>query len=1570
MDNLGGQVSHPVRAAQAGMWFAQRIAAPTRVYNVAQYVDVVGPLDTMKLAAAQLRVVSDAEPLRVHFAETDRGLRQIVSPTGDWHPRILDLSSASDPCAAALEWMTAETHRPVDLTGGRLYDAALIRVSDERHFWYQRAHHSVADGFSGPLLAQRASALYNATTTGHPVAPAELPGLAELAREEDGYRQSDRYARDRDFWLRHMTDLPEPISLSHQGIPVPERSLRDSGTLASDLADQIRAGSRAVRSTWSGLAITACAAYLHRLTGTDDVVIGMPVTGRVGKTMRQGVAMMSNIVPLRLRPRPGMTVAELTQEVSAAVRQAVVHQRYRYEDLRRDIGISESAERLFSCEINVMPFDDSLDLAGCTATFHNLANPNTEDLAFSLFGRPDDGAIRVDVDADARRFDADDLEGHRRRYTDLLTALADRPDRKLRDLALLDEREHALIQGWNATARPVPTATFPRLFAEQAARAPGNTAVSCGARRWTYAELNERANRLAHLLVARGIGPEDHVVSAMPRSAEAVLTLLAVLKARAGYVPVDPGHPADRVAGVIDAVRPRLVLGLRQDAERMADCGDLWLGLDDEAVAAELADQPTQDPPVENEPVADALGLAYAIFTSGSTGRPKGAMVHQRGMVNHLLAKVEDLELNDRSRVALNAPLTFDVSVWQMLAALLAGGCTQVIEGDAGQDALALFDSVAGTGVTCLEVVPSQMRAALDAWDAGVPCPELPQLQRFVVNGEVLPPALCRRWYERFPHAAIINAYGLTECSDDNAHAFIGAADTAGDARLPVGRALRNNRFYILGSDLKPMPVGVPGELFIAGTGVGRGYLDDPSRTAERYVPDPFSTEPGARMYRTGDGARYRPDGQLDFLGRRDHQVKVRGNRIELGEVEAALRSTAKVIDAVVTVRRSADVQRLIGYFIGDVTPEQVRAAVADIVPDYMVPAALVRLDTFPLNTNGKVDRKALPAPDFTAGSAGTAARTSAEAALCEVFAQTLGLPAVGIDNSFFDLGGDSIVSIQLISRARRAGYEFNARDVFQHPTVRALAAVAQPVEAAEREPVGTAIGPVPPTPVAQWLRTFGGPADTYHQSVLLRVPSGLDEQAVTAALGALLGHHDMLRARAVLGADREPLSLEVPEHFTQPAESYVYRCDSTGYDDATLNAVVKKEYTAAVNRLAPGDGTMVQLVLFDRGSEETGRLLMVVHHLVVDAVSWRILLPDLAAAYTAAAQGEEPDLDPVGTSFRGWAIGLNDPAALTARRRDELTQWQNIVSDARPLPCARPLDPRRDTFDRAVELDLAVAPETSAVVLTKIPELFHTQVQQVLLSALALAVEHRRAVQHEPSGAVLVDVEGHGRQDLVHGADVSRTVGWFTSLYPVRLAPRVRDWAAIWQGGDELGRVLKGMKEQFAAIPSDGTGYGLLRHLDEESRIILAPSPGPQLAFNYLGGLQGAPSLGDWSLAAGFGHGSGFGGGAEGAVPLAHVLAVDVHLTGGEGERAGSLVSRWRWAEDLLPEAYVRQLAHDWRRALEALALHAAHDNAGGRTPSDMPLIDIDQDEIDGFEALLAEDFGEDDHQEPETDQ
>ncbi|PLW74077.1 non-ribosomal peptide synthetase, partial [Streptomyces sp. DJ] len=452
-----------------------------------------------------------------------------------------------------------------------------------------------------------------------------------------------------------------------------------------------------------------------------------------------------------------------------------------------------------------------------------------------------------------------------------------------------------------------------------------------------------------------------------------------------------------------------------------------------------------EDPDGPLPPVPGGPGdLAYTIFTSGSTGRPKGAMVHRRGMVNHLLAKVEDLGMTEEDSVVQNAPLTFDISVWQMLAGLVTGGRVRLVGDDTALDPQALFGTAAAERITVLEVVPSLLRTALDSWDAGAPAVELPDLRWLMVTGEALPPDLCTRWFARHPHVPVVNAYGPTECSDDVTHAVIDAATPLGDVRVPIGRAVRNTRLYVLDERLQPVPVGVSGELYVGGTGVGLGYLGDPVRTAAAFVPDPFSEVPGDRLYRTGDRVRYLPDGQLEFLGRQDHQVKIRGQRIELGEVEAALRGVPGVTDCVVTVGTDpAGQSRLVGHLTGAVDPAQVRDRLTAVLPAAMVPAALVVMDALPLTPNGKVDRKALPAPDLSAaGDGGRAPRTPQEEILCTVFAEVLGLPRTGADDSFFDLGGHSLLATRLVNRIRTVlGIEIPVRALFETPTPAGLAA-------------------------------------------------------------------------------------------------------------------------------------------------------------------------------------------------------------------------------------------------------------------------------------------------------------------------------------------------------------------------------------------------------------------------------------------------------------------------------------------------------------------------------------------------
>ncbi|MEU8390132.1 condensation domain-containing protein [Micromonospora sp. NPDC048843] len=680
-------------------------------------------------------------------------------------------------------------------------------------------------------------------------------------------------------------------------------------------------------------------------------------------------------------------------------------------------------------------------------------------------------------------------------------------------------------------------------------------------------------------------------------------------------------------------------------------------------------------------------------------------------------------------------------------------------------------------------------------------------------------------------------------------------------------------------------------------------------------------------------------------MSRADSQVKVRGFRIETGEIESALMASPGVALAAVTVRedRAGD-RRLVAYVVPaagtTVEPGPLRKQLGETLPDYMVPAAIVALDALPRTPNGKLDTAALPAPTHQVGPGSREPRSAREELLGRLFAEVLGLERVGVDEDFFGLGGDSILSLQLVGRARAAGLTLSPRDVFEHRTVEALADVV--TEAAVPVVTDTAgdSGEVTPMPITRWLHDLagdGGPIDSYHQSMLVQVPAEARLDDLAAALQTVIDHHDALRLRGTW-------NYEIRPRATVPAVPLLRRVDIRGLGDDELPAVLREHGVAAAGELAPRDGEMLRAVWFDRGPEP-GLLLLVLHHLVVDGVSWRILLPDLAAAWRAHRAGAAPQLPPAGTALRDWAHRLAREAE-NPRRTAELPMWRAIAEAGSP-PLTDPLDRSRDTTGSTGHLIVTLPAEVTEPLLTEVPAAFRAEINDVLLTALALAVGRWRRERGPVEGTgVRIDLEGHGReQEALPGTDLTRTVGWFTALYPVHLDPGDLDEREVWSGGPAAGTALKRVKEQLRRIPDKGLGYGLLRYLNPRTAAVLAEAEPPQLRFNYLGRV-GATREGDWAPVPG----GGFGGGRDPRMPLAY--AVDLLAGTRESPAGPELVCTWTWAGELLTEPDVQALADAWGDALRALARQATQPDAGGFTPSDVSLSLLDQNEIDMLQA------------------
>jgi amino acid adenylation domain-containing protein/non-ribosomal peptide synthase protein (TIGR01720 family) len=996
----------------------------------------------------------------------------------------------------------------------------------------------------------------------------------------------------------------------------------------------------------------------------------------------------------------------------------------------------------------------------------------------------------------------------------LLTGIATDPHRPLSRLPMLTDTErHQVLHAWNDTDREVPSATLPELFEAQVARTPKGKAVASEDGELSYAGLEARANRLARHLIGLGVGPEQVVALALPRSMEMIVAIVAVLKSGAAYVPIDLDYPAERIEFLLDDARPALVLTTSEVVGRLpAVAGVAGLVLDQvETVEALAGCRSSNVTDADRVRPLSAAHPAYVIYTSGSTGRPKGVVISHRSVLNYILWAIHVYPTLAKVAI-LHSPVSFDLTVTTLYGPLLIGGCIRLA--DLTED-LKGHDSGAAMPSTFLKATPSHLALLKALPDAFSPTGDL------VVGGEQLLGEVVNEWRRTHPTATVINEYGPTEATVGCMEYRIEPGEQIAPGPVSIGRPVWNTQVYVLDDSLRPVPIGAPGELCVAGAGLARGYLNRPGLTAGRFVANPFGPV-GERMYRTGDRVRWTIEGQLEYLGRTDDQVKIRGFRIEPGEIEAALCQHPEVRAAVVIAREDQPGhKRLVAYLVPTntaiPTTTTLRDALQHTLPDYMIPSDFIELDQLPLNNNGKVDRRALPALGFAAATdtGYIAPRTEVETALAEIWADVLGAERVGVEDNFFELGGDSILSIQVVSRARQAGLWFTTKDIFLRQTIPSLASVVTVMETsdAERKPV---VGTVPLTPIQRWFFQRH-PVNPHHfnQSMLVELTDELDEWCLQRALDALLVHHDALRMRF------ERIDGQWRQHNApvEPVEAF-QRCDLSDLNSEEQPAVMEKiadDLHASFDLERP---PLLKAAFFDLGIGRRPYLFLVVHHLVVDGVSWRILLDDLDTAYQQTVRGEAIDLGPKTTSFRDWAQRLIDYVAAGGLDH-ELDHWASALDDSE-LPVHAQAEP--EAPPRTVSVLLSTE-ETDAL-LRAAPTVYRTRINDVLLVALAWALSRWTG-----RGRVSIDLEGHGREEILDGVDLSRTVGWFTTIFPVVLDVVTSD-EPNWRD------LIKSARRQLRAIPGNGFGFGALRYLGSPAsrERLSANGHGSRITFNYLG--------------------------------------------------------------------------------------------------------------------------------------
>nr|WP_229675792.1 non-ribosomal peptide synthase/polyketide synthase [Hoyosella rhizosphaerae] len=1559
----------PLSSAQQRMWFINQFDTASAAYNVPMAIRLSGQLNLPVLNTAIQDVVSRHESLRTVFPSVGDTPAQVILPPGEMVFALKPIDTAGHDLVRTIEQYVAQGF---DVTKDVPVRAQLLRLAPDEHVLVIVVHHIAADGFSMSPLATDVMVAYHARLHGDNPSWAPLPvqyaDFAIWQRKILG-EESDptsALAQQTEFWKRTLAGLPDVVDLPADR-PRPLNASLHGGLVRFDIdAETHRALAdigRANGATMFMVMHAALALLVSRLSGKDDLAIGTPVAGRGEAELDGIVGMFVNTLVLRTEIDQNVPFAGFLNQVKDVDLAAFTHADVAFERLveilRPDRSTAHSPlfqvliefqnnpeARLELPDLTVEPvkFEDHVSKFDLQLSVRENAtaegNPNGIEAGF---------IFATDL------FDEDTVRSFADRFQRILQSVLREPGTPVGDIALLSDAEQStMLTAWNHPGVHISESTLVDVFTRQALTFADRAAVTSELDDvrtvLSYRELDARSNQLARKLIASGAGPEKLVAVAAPRDADLIVALLAVVKSGAGYLPIDVSYPADRIEFMLADGAPVSVLTTRSEQAVLP------------AVSAELIYLDDDISNLSAEPITDADRLAplswdntaYVIYTSGSTGTPKGVTVPHRTVLTLFANTHAKFNFDENDVWTMFHSYAFDFSVWELWGPLLYGGRLVVVDYFTARSPEQFHGLLVREGVTVLNQTPSAFYQLAETDRLAETADDSLALRYVIFGGEALDLAQLDRWYTRHNDTAprLVNMYGITETTVHVTYLELDREFAANASASVIGQALPGLQVKVLDARLRPVAPGTIGEMYVSGPQLSRGYLGRPDLTAGRFVADPYGA-PGEAMYRSGDLARWNKNGQLEYLGRSDFQVQLRGFRIELGEIEAALLRYPGVAQSAVLMRADTGPgsERLVGYVVPqmglELQPQEIIDALSETLAAHMVPSAVLILDSFPLTANGKLDRRELPAPDFSAlVTESRAPATPIEEKLAEVFAQVLGLDTVGVDDSFFALGGDSIMSIQLVTRAKAAGIHISPRDVFNLRTVAALAQSAVLSDGEDEivlnELPGGGVGRMPLTPVMEWMLERGGEYNRYAQCAMLTLPGTIDAAGIEATLQAVIDHHDLLRAQL------DGHELVVAEPGAVSASSLITRVDvEADPGTAEFTAIAERALDDAADLLDPHGGVMLRAVWLAPRSGVAGRIILAIHHIAVDGVTWRVLVPDLATAWNHIASGQEIKLEANSTSFRRWAHGLAENAA---SRESELDVWRGFLAGQEPNLGSRAFDPTIDTNGTVERIDVTVPTDVTDALLTRVPEAFHGGVNDGLLAALALALAKWRGAT-----TPLVGLEGHGREETaVPGADLSRTLGWFTTIVPIRFNTDGINLDEAFAGGAATGAVIKRVKELLRSLPDNGIGFGQLRYLNPSTADELRPISRPQVSFNYLGRFT-TGEISDDLRALGWlpvGDNEDVSNlSARQNDDMAAMAVLDINTVTSATASGPVLRGTIGFPTGLLTQAEVEEFATLWRDALIAIAKHVSQPDAGGLTPSDLDLVQLDQTAIDRFE-------------------